>query len=347
MFTGKVNDGFFTDNILPYTGKAKPEVIIGPSMGVDSAILKLGDKYMAVAEDPIFPSATMSPEDFAYVTVHIGASDVAVMGIKPQYMTYSLLLPLDTEEEYIARLVKAINIYAGELDISIVGGHTGYYGAVTMPTIGGITVWGVKDSFISPRGAKPGDDVIMTKGAAIEAAALLAYELDSILTEKVPEKLVKRAKDRFKEISVVKDAEVVNSIGGVHAMHDATEGGLFRGIWEIAQASGTGMSIDKDKILLPEDIKEVCAFFGLNPFEIISEGTLVLTCEKGKSQEIVSALKDSGIEAAIIGKVTGKSEGCVLNDNGKVKSLLPPEEDKFWGVFFSSLELKNKHAACI
>jgi len=102
---GKVNDGFFTKAILPHTGAPATEVIVGPRMGVDAGIVKLGEHYMAIAEDPIFPGPTTSPEDFGWITVHIGASDVAVMGIKPQFMTYSLLLPPGTDEDYISRLV--------------------------------------------------------------------------------------------------------------------------------------------------------------------------------------------------------------------------------------------------
>ncbi|HVJ50576.1 thiamine-phosphate synthase family protein [Desulfitobacterium sp.] len=335
---GKVNDDFFQKNVLPFTGELKPEVIIGPHMGVDAAILKLGDRYMAIAEDPIFPSMTMSADDFAYVTVHIGASDVAVMGVKPQFMTYSLLLPPETEDSYVEELIKSISKYANKLGISIVGGHTGYYGAVVVPTIGGITVWGLADEYISPMGAQIGDDVLITKGAAIEAGALLGYEHKDFLSTVVDPSLVNKASARIKEVSVVKDAHIAATVGGVHAMHDATEGGVKRGLWEIAQASGKGMLIDPCKIFVPEDIAALCQYLKLNPLEIISEGTLVLTCAPEKTAELRAAFEAQGIESAIVGKVTSPEEGCnLLDDEGEKYELIPPSIDKFWDVFFSSL----------
>jgi len=335
---GKVNDDFFQKNILSFTGEQKPEVIIGPSMGVDAAILKIGNRYMAIAEDPIFPSMTMSPDDFAYVTVHIGASDVAVMGIKPQFMTYSLLLPPGTEDRYIEELIKSISKYANELGISIVGGHTGYYGAVVVPTIGGITVWGLADEYISPKGAQVGDDVLITKGAAIEAGALLGYEhKEFLLTTDLDTSLVNKAAERMKDVSVVKDAHIASTVGGVHAMHDATEGGVKRGLWEVAQASGKGMLIDKSKIFVPEDIAALCNYFKLDPLEIISEGTLVLTCAPEKTAELIAAFAGQGIESAIVGKVTSPVEGCYYMENGEKYELLPPSIDRFWEVFFSPL----------
>jgi hydrogenase maturation factor/predicted fused transcriptional regulator/phosphomethylpyrimidine kinase len=333
---GKVNDDFFQKNIIASIGSQNPAVVIGPAMGVDSAILKVRDGYMAIAEDPIFPSMSMSPEDFAFLAVHIGASDVAVMGIKPQYMTYSLLLPPGTAEEYTGSLISNISKYAAELGISIVGGHTGFYGAVTIPTIGGITVWGNGSSYISPQGARENDNIIMTKGAAIEAAALLAYELKDSLINILPADILKRSLARLREISVVQDALIAAQNSGVHAMHDATEGGLKRGLWEIAQAAAKGIQIEKDDILIPEDIQALCRYFELEPWEVISEGTLILTCSEEKTRELLAAYRSAGIQTQIIGKVTSPEKGCVFQDSGKNFPLIPPLKDKFWDVFFHS-----------
>lgn len=336
---GKVNDAFFQKNIISKVGLNHPEVVIGPAMGVDAAILKVSDGFMAIAEDPIFPSMSMSPEDFGFLTVHIGASDVAVMGVKPQFMTYSLLLPPGTSEEYISSLIASISKYAAELEIAIVGGHTGFYGAVTIPTVGGITVWGNGNTFLSPKGAREDDNIIMTKGAGLEAAALLAYELKDTLFSVLPAEIVNRSVARLREISVVQDALIAARNNGVHAMHDATEGGLKRGLWEIAQASAKGIRINKDDLLIPEDIRGICGYFGLEPWEVISEGTLILTCSEEKTQELLNAYGDAGIQARIIGKVTSSEKGCIYLEGGKAFPLVPPAEDQFWDVFFNSAAL--------
>jgi hydrogenase maturation factor/predicted fused transcriptional regulator/phosphomethylpyrimidine kinase len=337
---GKVNDDFFQKNILANIGHEDCSVVIGPNMGVDSAIIKLGDGYMAIAEDPIFPSMSMTPEDFAFLTVHIGASDVAVMGIKPQYMTYSLLLPPGTPEKYIQTLIANISKYAAELDISIVGGHTGFYGAVTVPTIGGITVWGNGATYISPKNAMENDNIIITKGAGIEAAALLAYELKETLLHHLPADTIDHASARMQEITVVKDALIAAQNSGVHAMHDATEGGLVRGVWEIAQASKKGIQINENDILIPEDIQNICSFFKLNPCEIISEGTLILTCSPEKTTELLLSYQKSGITAKVIGKVTSPERGCAFLDG---TPIIPPAKDEFWDVFFNSAVITNEN----
>ncbi len=341
---GKVNDDFFQKNILTNTGCEDHDLVIGPSMGVDSAIIKIQDGYMAIAEDPIFPSMNMTPEDFAFLTVHIGASDVAVMGIRPRYMTYSLLLPPETPEKYIKALIAGISKYAAELDISIVGGHTGFYGAVTVPTIGGITVWGNGNTYISPKNAWENDNIIITKGAGIEAAALLAYEFKETLLHHLPADTIHRSIARMREITVVKDALIAAQNSGVHAMHDATEGGLQRGVWEIAQASKKGIQIYKNDVFIPEDIQNICSYFKLNPCEIISEGTLILTCSPEKTAELLLTYQKAGIEAKVIGKVTSPEKGCIFLENGKAATpIVPPAKDEFWDVFFHSAAMMNEN----
>lgn len=339
---GKVNDDFFTKAILSKTGAASSQVVIGPAMGVDSAILKVPGGYTAVAEDPIFPSLRMSPKDFAYVTVHIGASDVAVMGIRPQFMSYSLLLPPDTEQDYIRKLIAEISAEAKRLGISIVGGHTGYYGSVTLPTIGGITVWGTGKSYVSPKGAKPGDDLLITKGVAIEAAALLGFELGEALRGKLSRSDISRAAKRMKEISVVKDAEIASKFKGVHAMHDATEGGAKRGIWEVAEASGAGVTVDADSCQIPKDIQNICDIFGLSPWEVISEGTLVVAVSPKETAALQKALSKGGIPSAVIGKFTPKAKGRKWISEGKEEAFLPPVKDFFWDVFFNAGDILSQ-----
>lgn len=336
---GKVNDDFFKRAILPHTGVRSPQVVVGPRMGVDAAILEVGDQYMAIAEDPIFPGPTTTPEDFGWIIVHIGASDVAVMGIKPQFLTYTLLLPPGTPEDYIGALVRSVSDNARSLGMAVVGGHTGFYGAVTAPVIGGITVWGFGREFVTPAGARVGDAIVVTKGAAVEAAGLLAYELrDKLLAAGIAPELVDRARRRFREMSVVADAGIAAASGGVHAMHDATEGGLARGLWEIAEASGVGLLVERHRVPVPEDIDAVCRCFSLDPLEVISEGTLVLTCDPGRCEPLLAAFREAGIPAAAIGRIAPLAEGrCWVDAAGSRRELLPPAVDAFWEVFFNAL----------
>jgi hydrogenase maturation factor len=277
--------------------------------------------------------------------MHIGASDVAVMGVRPEAATYSLLMPPGTPDKDFVTIVDSIHRAALDLDIAIVGGHTGYYPVVSVPIIGGITVMGVGDpgEIITPAGARPGDAVLMTKGPAIEATGLLALLYEPDLRRAHGDAVTEAALARRHEITVVKDALTACAAGPVTAMHDATEGGVLGGLWEIAEASGVGMEIDAGLMIWPPDVEALCATIGIDPLASIAEGTLLLTVDPGGVRDVLAALSGEGIPCSRIGSVTGAPERRVLRRrDGGVQPLAVPSEDPFWPAFFAGVEKLGK-----
>ena len=338
---GKIDLKTFEEFLQKRLGAPSDKVIVPPLTGVDAGVVDIGDgKVMIVAEDPIFTAPKQSLKMFGWYTAHIGASDVAVMGVKPQFMTYSLLMPPATKDEELKEIVDSIHEASKELGISIVGGHTGYYPMVLSPLIGGITVFSIvdKDSYVTPAGAKPGNDVIITKGPAVEAVGILSVLYEEKLLETQPKELVEKAKALCKQMTVVKDALTAMDAGGVTAMHDATEGGVIGGLFEVAAASAVGMEVDESKFVYPEEIKMVCEELKMDPVAAIAEGTLLITCEPESSQDILDALKKEGIDASIVGKVTEGDKRTMKRLNGETVDLEIPEQDPFWPVFFAGLE---------
>ncbi|HOX00781.1 MAG TPA: AIR synthase-related protein [Candidatus Paceibacterota bacterium] len=323
-------------------GRRDPRLLVGPGAGLDAAILELADgRVMAVAEDPIFPAAGLPLETFGWFTAHIGASDVAVTGVRPRHMTYSLLLPPGYPERDAKTIIDSVSAAAGELGISIVGGHTGWYGAVTMPIVGGITVWGFAERgcWVSPGGARDGDVLLMTKGPAVEAAALLAVIHRQLLQSRLAPSLLERALARTSEITVVEDALTAFGAGGVHAMHDATEGGVLTGIWEIAHAAGIPAACDLDAAPVPEDIAAVARELGFDPWAGISEGTLLAAVAPEAVASVAAALAAKGIPAwtlgrfdAALAKDSATSAGLLVR-GGVARPLPEPAEDPFWALF--------------
>ncbi|HNX96651.1 MAG TPA: AIR synthase family protein [Candidatus Aminicenantes bacterium] len=323
-------------------GKPDERLLVGPGAGLDAAVLELADgRVMAVAEDPIFPAAGLPLETFGWFTVHIGASDVAVTGVRPSHMTYSLLLPPGTSERDVQTIVTAVSTAAQNLGITIVGGHTGWYGAVTVPVVGGITVWGFAEShrWISPGGARDGDILLMTKGPAVEATALLAVLHRKQLEARLDTALLRRALARTAEITVVEDALTAFAAGGVHAMHDATEGGVLTGIWEMSHAAGIPVACDFDEVPVPEDIAAVASELHFDPWAAISEGTLLAAVAPGSVARVRSALACRGIPAWPIGRFeAGLADGSSTRAGrlvrNRVSSPLPePAPDPFWALF--------------
>ncbi len=340
---GKIDYEIFNSFILKRLGKKDPSVLVPPRTGIDAGVIDIGGgKVLVIAEDPIFSIPKQPLEMFGWYTVHIGASDVAVMGVKPRYMTYTLLMPPQTSDNDFRVIVDSIHKTAVELEIAIVGGHTGYYPGFAAPTIGGIAVFAITDKsgFVTPAGAKPGDDVILSKGPAIETAGILSVLREKELLENYPASLVKKAKALCKQMTVVKDALASMETGGVTAMHDATEGGVIGGLFEIANASRVGMDIDESLFIYPDEVRMVCEAFKIDPVSAIAEGSLLITARPTHSEKIIKRLKALRIKASIIGKVikdTGKR--IMRRSNGNLIDLVIPEQDPFWPEFFKGLEI--------
>jgi hydrogenase maturation factor len=342
MKIGKIDESVFRSLVRGKFGRKDPTVLVPPMTGVDAGVVDLGGgKVLIVAEDPIFTMPRLPLEMFGRFTVHIGASDVAVMGVRPRYMTYSLLLPPETGREDIKRIVDSIHRAARELGMAIVGGHTGFYPGFAAPTIGGITVFAVarKGEYVTPAGARPGDDIVLTKGPAIETAGLLAVLREEELLGKYPPALVERAKALTRAISVVGDALAAMAAGGVTAMHDATEGGVAGGLFEIAAASGVGMEVDERLFVYPDEVRMVCEAFGIDPVQSIAEGSLLITARSGRSAGIIARLRRKRIAASVIGKVvTNRRRRTIVRADGRVEALAVPDQDPFWPAFFKGLE---------
>jgi hydrogenase maturation factor len=325
-------------------GAPSPCLIVAPGPGLDAAILDLEDgRVMAIAEDPIFPAPGLPLDLMGWFTVHIGASDVAVTGVRPQFMTYTLLLPPTCPESDAQTIVASISDAARELGICIVGGHTGWYDAVTIPTVGGVTVWGMADksAWVSPGGARDGDALLMTKGPAIEAVALLSVLYKERLRNIVSAESLERALSRTGEISVVQDARLAFEIPGVHAMHDATEGGVLGGIFEMATAAGMAARVDLDAVSIPPDISQVAKALDFDPWRAISEGTLLVAAAPESVDQVLENWRKNGIEGHVIGRfdASGRSE---IRLRQETSILTEPETDPFWDLFFAGLGQLDK-----
>ena len=324
-------------------GRPAKDLLVGPGAGLDCAILEIAPgRVMAVAEDPIFPAARLPLSIMGEFTVHIGASDVAVSGVRPTHMTYTLLLPPACPEADAAVLIDSISQTADKLGISIVGGHTGWYGAVNLPIVGGVTVWGYapSDRWISPGGARPGDVLLMSKGPAIEAAALLAVVWQERLQKELSPACLQKLIDRCAEISVVEDAlTAFEAVGpeGVHAMHDATEGGVLGGIWEMSDACRIPVRADLDAVAVPEDITALGRALDFDIWRGISEGTLLAAVSPDAVDVVLRVWSEHGIAGFRLGEFNPALDQSRVKLNGREIPLEEPGEDPFWNKFFAAL----------
>ncbi|MFH0817875.1 MAG: AIR synthase family protein [Candidatus Micrarchaeota archaeon] len=326
---GKVSREIFDSIILPNLGANSKELVVPPQHGVDCGVIKFGNKYLIIESDPVYVAKELGMKKAAWFAIHILASDVAVMGAKPKYLSIDLNLPVETTVPEFREMWKTMSSECKKLGISIVAGHTAKYPGCHFPMVGGATMIGVADKYITPGMAKPGDCIIVTKGAAIEATGLLASFFYDKVKARIGAKIANKARALTWKMSVVEDALTAFKTGGVHAMHDATECGVYGALFEIAKASGVGMEIEREKIIVLPEAKAICGLFKIDPYVSISEGTLVISAKKSMAGAIVLALKRKGIVSSIVGVVTKRKE-ILLKEGKKLRKLSHPRIDPFW-----------------
>lgn len=313
-----------------------PRVIVGPGVGVDAAVLDMGDRYLVAKTDPI----TFATDQVGWYAVNVNANDVACMGGTSRWFLATLLMPEDQANEALATSIfKQITQACETLDISLVGGHTEITFGIDRPIVMGCMLGEVEPQrLLTPEGIEAGDVVILTGGIPIEATAIIAREKANELKGQFDAEFLARCANFLIEpgISIVAAAQTAQTAGEVHAMHDPTEGGLATGLWELAQSSRTALEVEEAAIQVLPEGRILCEHYGLDPLSSIASGALLIVATSESSDQIKAALEEEGISAAAIGEVVAHAEPKVtLNSAGGKSELHQPERDEITKLFES------------
>ena len=313
---GKISPAVFESLIYSRLGYPRNDILVGPQSGVDVSIVELpGGAVLAATCDPVFIVPQYGFRRAAWFAVHILASDAAMSGLTPAYLAIDLNLPLSITEGELAELWDGVHETCRELGIAIVSGHTARYEGCAYPMVGGATMLavGAADRYVASNMARPGDLLLCTKGAAIEATALFAATFPEALAARIGPQLAADAGRLFEQMTVVEDARVACAYGvrdaGVTSLHDATEGGVLGGVVEIAQASGVGVRFDEQAVPIRPETAAVCRLVGIDPLASISEGTLLATVRPQHADGVLALLREAGIAAAVIGEMVAADRG--------------------------------------
>jgi len=325
---GKVDAEFFETHVRPRLGADRDDVRLGPTPGVDFGLLDVGGQAIAIATDPVSVLPALGFERAGRFALDIVLADVAVSGLPPSHLAVSFSLPPEMEDDEFAAVWEGMHAEARDLGVSVVTGHTARYEGCSFPWVGGATALAVGDpgEVIRPDGARPGDDLLVTNGPAVETTGLLT----TLFPDRIgldPETLT-TAQARLDEASCVRDAMTAAAAGPVRAMHDATEGGLSGAFVEMATGAGVRFEVDRDRVPMRPGVEETCAALGIEPWTATASGTLVLTVDPAGTDAVLSALTERGTAAACVGHVT-EGEGVVV-DGERIEA---PAVDSAWAAY--------------
>ncbi len=297
--------------------------MVGPAYGEDTAAIDLGDKVLVINTDPIIYAG----DKVGTLGVNIASNDLAASGVEPEWLTVTYLLP-ESDENYLDRITRQIDDASKDLGIAIAGGHSEYISGIERPFLS-LTCFGLTDKYIPTGGVKPGDKLILTKGAGIEATGILATDFRSNLEGRLPGEVLEKGAERMNQLSVIPEGLLLNDCAT--AMHDPTEGGVLAGLFEMASASGLALEINREEILVNSDTERICETMGIDPLKVFGSGGLLASVPAEEVQAALETVRNHGIKASLIGEARASDVTRLKVDGETFDEPIRDQMYELWG----------------
>ncbi|MCM1175770.1 MAG: AIR synthase family protein [Blautia sp.] len=329
MRDGKISESVLARSVLRKIKTKREEVVCGAGIGVDCAVLSFDGEETVLSTNPV-----SAPADRVCVYgMHRALNNVAASGAEPVGALISAMLPKGTEEEALQKMMAQAEEICGQYRVQLSGGHTELNGAVVQPVL---TVTGIgkrQKSDIGVRDIRPGQDVVVSKWIGLEGTVRLARERREELLTRYPARMIDEAAGFERFLSIIPEAATARK-SGVCGIHDVSQGGIFGALWEMAGGAGVGLEIDLKKLPVRQETIELCEFYDLNPYELLSGGCLLMTAEDGNG--LVMALEKEGMPAAVVGKTTDGNDRVLFHEEER-RFLEPPKTDQLYKLNYNNV----------
>ncbi|MCD7725358.1 MAG: AIR synthase family protein [Clostridiales bacterium] len=326
MRQGKISENVLKRSVLKQIKTYRDEVISGAGIGKDCAILAFAEgEQIALSTTPV----TAPLAQLGSYAIPMALNNVAAAGAEPVGVLLSILLPEETEEAAFRQFMEQTEQLCQSCQVEIVGGHTEVTAAVAEPVL---TVTGVgrKEAARTgcPRGIKANQDIVVSKWIGLEGTVRLARRYQKELCGRYPVRMIQEAAAYDRYFSVIPEAAIAMK-SGVCGMHDVSRGGIFGALWEMSSGAGVGLEIDLKKLPVKQETIEICEFFELNPYELLSGGCLIMVTEDGVG--LTGALAREEIPAVIVGRTTDGNDRVLYNEDEK-RYLDMPKTDQIYQI---------------
>ncbi|MDR2889799.1 MAG: hydrogenase maturation factor, partial [Lachnospiraceae bacterium] len=272
----------------------------GKSAGIgdDCAFFSYGDSGGSIVAAESFTLPSDRAVDCAIIKA---LNKVAAGKGLPTGIILSVLLPPGFAEEGL----KAIFVQAKEVcrlhAVELIDGYAEVSDGVNRPIIT-VTAMGEPTNEASAQSMiLPGQEVVVSKWIALEGTALIASGCTERLAARFPTQLVEEVCKYDRYLSILSEAACAIKTG-VKVMVCAGNGGIFATLWALAESAGLGILVNLKSIPVKQETIEVCEYMGVNPYELLCGGMLVMVTDDG--QGMVEALARVNISGTVIGKMT-------------------------------------------
>ena len=305
-------------------GKIK-ELPDGFGIGKDCAALQAEDEEIFVITHDLMQTI---PENYmGKMAAYTAADHIAAEGGIPVGITMTALFPPDTKKHQIERVIRQIHGTCASLSMVIIEGHTEVTEAVNQPLLSVHGVGKILPQNQRPGKAKPGQELIVTGAIGLAGTGMIADLKKEELSRRFPSMFLREAEACSERLSIEKEAEILSRSDTFRMA--LGELGIYGALWETAEKSGTGLEVEIEKIPIKQHTIEICEYFDLNPYQLMSTGAMLIASDQG--QELVRELQTNGIQAAVIGRTSDSREKLIYRQ-GKAANLEITRNDEFYKI---------------
>lgn len=308
MKAGNISQTVWKRSVKKQLHTVREEVLFPPSAEETITAVRISGGNLAV-----YTQAEASGES-VNIGVYAAAralNDLAAHGAVPVSVSVQILLTPHTEEADLKAMTSALESVCREADVQLSCVRAEVNPAVVRTVIF-VTAQGeaARDGIIRPACALPGQDIVLCGFVGLEGMLRILDEREAELGRRFVPAFIQQMKDLKGNLLALSSIRAAADAGAA-AMHQIGSGGIFAGLWELGEASGTGMEVDLSAMSVKQETIELCEYYNLNPYQMTSAGCILMTADDGDM--LVRALEGVGARASKLGVATDKKARVIAS----------------------------------
>lgn len=326
---GKISNKDLNERIFKNLISNREEILIGPGIGTDTSVLDFDKDLIVISTDPI----TGTSKDLGKLAINISCNDISCVCAEPVGVLISVLLPPCASLEELEEIIKDANEECIKNNLQIIGGHTEVTDAVNRIVVTTTVVGRVNKKDLPRKNSiNKGDVLLVSKTIGIEGSLIICNEKKDFLSDKLNLEEINNIINYSESLSVINESKIAKKFN-VKYLHDVTEGGIYGAIWEVAKANNIKILVNRKSIPLSESTKKLCDIFKLNPYRLISSGSMLIIMDKDDYKEYIKCCENYNIKITKIGMVDAGNGAFILDDNDNILKLDEPGPDELYKIY--------------
>lgn len=236
--------------------------------------------------------------------------------------------PEGTEKAWIYGMMKPIRAFCRREGISLVEEGGRISPAVSCAVTVAVAA-GLKERAREVEEPGPGQDILLTRWVGLGGTVQALWGRREELEKRFPPGFLRQAEEMEAGLFAGREAALAWEQGAGY-VQAVGEGGVKAALWEMAKVLECGVDVDLKALPIRQETVEICEYLGLNPYQLSSIGSLLITAPEGEA--LAGKLAAAGIPAAVVGRLTDNNDK-ILRSGEEVQYLDRPAPDELRKIY--------------